>query len=112
MVGSFRATRDVIIRTPDLNAAVRFYESELGLPVMHRSDNLVGFDAGAFTLYVEGGAAHGPIFEFLARDVELVKARLLASGCRLIEEDPSVPRCYIQDAQGLTFNIDKAVDGV
>ncbi len=101
----FRATRDFIIRTPDLDGAVRFYESVLRLPITHRSADLVGFDAGAFTLYVERGAAQGPVLEFLVRDVELAKAQLLASGCRIVEEDPSVPRCYIQDPQGLMFNI-------
>jgi catechol 2,3-dioxygenase-like lactoylglutathione lyase family enzyme len=105
MFSTFHATGDVIIRTGDLNAAVCFYQSVLGLPITYRSDNLVGFNTGAFTLYVERGTAHGPIFEFLVRDIDQAKAQLLASGCRLIEEDPSLPRCYMQDAQGLTFNI-------
>lgn len=112
MTNRFRATRDVIVRTTNLDSAVRFYESVLALPVTHRDSNLVGFNAGAFTLYVEGGLPHGPVFELLVPDVEQAKAQLLASGCRVLEEDSSVPRCYIQDPQGLTFNIGMDRDAV
>jgi catechol 2,3-dioxygenase-like lactoylglutathione lyase family enzyme len=112
MTSRFRGTRDVIIRTDNLDSAVRFYESVLALPVTHRDSNLVGFNAGAFTLYVEGGEAHGPVFELLVPNVEKAKAQLLASGCRVLEEDSSLPRCYIQDPQGFTFNIGLDRDAV
>ena len=48
MPDSFRASRDVIVRTEQFAEAVRFYESVLGLAVVHRAATLVGFDAGAF----------------------------------------------------------------
>jgi ketosteroid isomerase-like protein/predicted enzyme related to lactoylglutathione lyase len=107
MPGPFDSTRDVIVRAADFDSAVAFYESVLGLTVSYRGADLVGFDTGAFTLYVEGGAPHGPIFELLVVDLAAAKARLLANGCRIIEEDPGVPRCYIEDPHGFTFNLGK-----
>ena len=105
MPSAFRASRDVIIRTEAFTEAVRFYESVLGLAVVHRSDTLVGFDTGSFRLYVEPGPRHGPVFEFHVPDLKSAKLALLSAGCAIVEEDPSLPRCYIRDPHGLVFNI-------
>lgn len=105
MPNSFRASGDVIIRTESFSEAVQFYESVLGLPVVHRSDTLMGFDTGSFRLYVEPGPRHGPVFEFHVPDLKSAKRTLLSAGCNIVEEDPSVPRCYIRDPHGLVFNI-------
>jgi catechol 2,3-dioxygenase-like lactoylglutathione lyase family enzyme len=103
----FRASRDVIIRTTNFHAATRFYESVLGLRAAHRSESLVGFEAGAFRLYVEEGPEHGPVFDFLVPDLQAAKAALLSAGCTVLDENPSVPRCYIRDPYGLVFNIEQ-----
>jgi catechol 2,3-dioxygenase-like lactoylglutathione lyase family enzyme len=73
MPDSFRASRDVIIRTEQFEQAVHFYESVLGLAIVHRSDTLVGFDAGAFRLYVEPGPRHGAVFDFRVPEMPLWK---------------------------------------
>jgi catechol 2,3-dioxygenase-like lactoylglutathione lyase family enzyme len=103
-----RASRDVIIRTGSLPAATAFYESVLGFRVSHKSDGLVGFETGSFCLYVEEGAAQGPVFEILVADVAAARGRLLAAGCVLVEEDATVPRCYLRDPFGLVFNVGRA----
>lgn len=105
MTSSFESGHDIIVRTPSFEEAVRFYQLVFGLPVVHRDKTLVGFETGAFRLYVEKGAAHGPVLEFLVPDVALAKAQLLAAGCVVAEEDASVPRCYVRDPQGLVFNL-------
>lgn len=102
------ATRDIIIRTNSWTEATKFYESVLGLPVTHRSESLVGFETGAFCLYVEKGNEHGPVFEFLVSDVQATKRKLIAAGCTVEEEDASIPRCYIRDPYGIVFNIGQA----
>jgi hypothetical protein len=107
-VTTFRSSRDVILRTEAFSEAVEFYASALGLRVSHRDANLVGFETGSFCLYIERGEQHGPIFELLVPDVTAAKSRLLAVGCVLVEDNPSVPRCYIRDPYGLTFNIGTA----
>ncbi|MFN2624298.1 MAG: VOC family protein [Chthoniobacterales bacterium] len=101
------ATRDVIIQVDDWTKALEFYEMTLGFPVCHRTSNIVGFETGAFCLYVEKGKRPGPVFDFLVANAQDTKERLLAAGCTIVEENPSVPRCYIRDPFGLVFNIEQ-----
>jgi len=101
----FTASRDVVIRTRHWIEAVKYYESVLGLSVTHRGKNTVGLEAGGLCLYVENGEEHGPVLELLVADVPAAKTKLLNAGCTLVEEDPAVPRCYVKDPYGLTYNI-------
>jgi catechol 2,3-dioxygenase-like lactoylglutathione lyase family enzyme len=105
MTTPFRSSRDIIIRTGNWAAAVSFYASVMGLSEVYRTDNMVGFETGAFRLYVEKGEAHGPVFEYWVPDVQEAKQKLLATGCTVVEEDASVPRCYMRDPYGMTFNL-------
>jgi catechol 2,3-dioxygenase-like lactoylglutathione lyase family enzyme len=82
-----------------------FYETVLRFAVIHRSESLVGFETGTFCLYVEKGAPHGPVLDFLTPDVRALRNRLLAAGCTVVEESASAPRCYLRDPFGLTFNL-------
>jgi catechol 2,3-dioxygenase-like lactoylglutathione lyase family enzyme len=100
-----QSSRDIIIRTNAWNEALQFYERTLGFGVSSRSDGMVGFETGAFRLYVERGPPHGPVFDFLVPDVPAARDRLCAARCTLIEEDPRIPRCYLRDPYGLTFNL-------
>jgi catechol 2,3-dioxygenase-like lactoylglutathione lyase family enzyme len=104
---SFKTSRDVILRTPRFSAARHFYESVLNLPIAQASDKLMGYDTGAIRLYVEEGGEHGAVFDFRVSDFARAKRELLEAGCTLIEEDPKVPRCYLRDPFGLTFNIEQ-----
>ena len=110
MGNAFRSSRDVIIRTDAWADAAKFYGTVLGLPVVHQSKTLLGFETGSFRLYVEKGKEHGPVFEFLVPDVQATKRRLVAAGCTVQEEDASIPRCYIRDPYGVVFNIGQARD--
>jgi predicted enzyme related to lactoylglutathione lyase len=108
MKNQFRASRDVIIRTDAWAKAAKFYGTVLGLPVTHRSESLMGFETGAFCLYVEKGKKHGPVFDFLVPNIQAAKRRLVAAGCTVLEEDASIPRCYLRDPYGVAFNIGQA----
>jgi predicted enzyme related to lactoylglutathione lyase len=87
---------------------VRFYETVLGFAVSSRAAAMIGFETGAFQLYVEAGQPHGPVFDFLVANVSAMKARLVSAGCVLVEEDPSIPRCYLRDPFGIVFNLGQA----
>lgn len=102
-----RSTRDVIIRTPDAKAAAAFYQQVLGLAVTQRVGHIVGFETGALRLFVEQGDALPTVLDFLVQDVQATKAVLVAAGCLIVEENPSIPRCYMRDPFGLTFNLGK-----
>ena len=108
MARQFQSSRDVIIRTGAWAEATEFYGSILGLPVTQHSATLMGFETGSFCLYVEKGKEHGPVFDFLVPDVQAEKRRLVAAGCTVLEENASIPRCYIRDPFGLVFNIGQA----
>jgi catechol 2,3-dioxygenase-like lactoylglutathione lyase family enzyme len=99
------SSRDVLIQSDKFGEAVRFYETVLGLRVTHRGETLVGLESGSFCLYVEKGAPYGPVFEFYVTDLTAAKAHLVAAGCRVEAEDPSIPRCYVRDPFGLIFNL-------
>jgi hypothetical protein len=105
MTRSDPASRDILLQTGHIDQAARFYETELGLSVFLRQDGLIGLEAGAFRLFLDRGPAYGPVFEFFVDDLDAAKARLTAAGCRIEQEDPSVPRCYMRDPYGLVFNI-------
>jgi predicted enzyme related to lactoylglutathione lyase len=99
------SSRDIIIQTTKFAEAVRFYKSVLRFPVAQESETLLGFETGSFCLYVEPGSLNGPVLEFHVADVEAAKKELVAAGCRVEQEDPSIPRCYLCDPFGLTFNL-------
>jgi catechol 2,3-dioxygenase-like lactoylglutathione lyase family enzyme len=105
MKTEFNSTRDVLVQTDKLDEAVRFYQSVLGLRITHQSKTLVGFETGSFCLYVDKGPAYGPVFEFRVADVQAAKQQLIVAGCRVENEDPSIPRCYLRDPFGLIFNL-------
>jgi predicted enzyme related to lactoylglutathione lyase len=108
MPRTFCSSRDVIIRTDRWAEATKFYGSVLGLPVVHQGETIIGFETGAFCLYVEKGKEHGPVFEFLVPDLQAAKRRLVSAGCTVLEENKSIPRCYIRDPYGVVFNIGQA----
>ena len=88
MARAFCSSREVIIRTDAWAAASQFYESVLGLPVTLRTDTLMGFESGAFCLYVEKGHEHGPVFEFLVPDIQAAKRRLDRCGLHHSGREP------------------------
>jgi hypothetical protein len=45
------------------------------------------------------------VLDFLVHDVQATKAALVAAGCTIVEENPSIPRCYLRDPFGLLFNL-------
>ncbi len=99
------SSRDVLIQTETIEQAAEFYQRVLGLEIFHRDDKLIGLEAGAFRLFLDRGPAYGPVLEFFVDDLEQAKTALVAAGCRVDQEDPALPRCYVRDPYGLIFNI-------
>ena len=105
MTQSKLSSRDVLLQTGDIEQAAAFYERILGLSVFLRQDDLIGLEAGAFRLFLDRGAPYGPVFEIFVDDLDAAKNRLVAAGCCIEQQDPAVPKCYLRDPYGLTFNI-------
>jgi catechol 2,3-dioxygenase-like lactoylglutathione lyase family enzyme len=100
-----RATKDILLQTPHLEEATAFYRDVLGLRVFLNTPDLVGLDAGAFSLYLDRAGSLGPVLEFLVADVAEVRRELLNKGCTVIADDPSIPRLYLRDPFGMVYNI-------
>jgi predicted enzyme related to lactoylglutathione lyase len=102
----FATSRDVILRTESLPEATRFYGTVLGFKTTLDQEGIVGFETGAFQLFIEKGTPpHGAVFEMYVPDLAAAKKRLVTAGCAVLEEDPRVPRCYVRDPFGLVFNV-------
>jgi len=99
--------RDVALHVQSFEAAAEFYGDVLGLDVVTRREGLVGFEAGAFRLYVERGGPPGlgPVLELFVPDLAKAREKLEARGCEVLAEDPEIPRCYVRDPFGLVFNL-------
>jgi catechol 2,3-dioxygenase-like lactoylglutathione lyase family enzyme len=107
-MSTMNSSRDIIIRTDRWAEAMRFYEDVLAFKVVSRSKDMLGFDTGALRLFVERGAPHGPVLDFLVADVAATRDRLVAAGCIVIEESPQLPRCYLRDPFGVVFNLGRS----
>jgi catechol 2,3-dioxygenase-like lactoylglutathione lyase family enzyme len=94
-----------MLRVKSLEDAKAYYHGVLGFALAADSDRVVGFETGGITVYFERGEDNGAVFEFEVDDIIEAKARLLAQGCVLLEEDAAIPRCYLRDPFGLTFNL-------
>lgn len=105
MAEAFKSTRDFIIKVPDMGTARRFYADVMGFKPTLQTEGCAGFETGSFQLFVEQGTQPEPVFEYLVPDVDAAKRKLLAAGCRVVEDDPRVPRLYMRDPYGLTFNL-------
>jgi len=103
-----KTTNEVIFRTRDLDAVRAYYSGLLGFRIVLEKDGMLGFDTGAFNVYFERGEPHGAVFEFVVDDIPRAKEKLVAAGCTVLEENPSVPRVYLRDPFGLAFNITEA----
>jgi catechol 2,3-dioxygenase-like lactoylglutathione lyase family enzyme len=102
MANSFGA--DIIIQTPDPKAAATFYVDLLGFEVT-AEEPMIGLRGDNINLFIEQGPDHGPVLEVRVDDVAEAKLNLLRSGCELVKDEPEVPRCYVKDPFGLTYNL-------
>jgi catechol 2,3-dioxygenase-like lactoylglutathione lyase family enzyme len=96
---------EIILQVPNLRAATSFYQNHLGLKIFLRQPNLIGLDATAFRLYLEEAPPLGPILEFLTDNLDQSKRELVSAGCKIIDDNPAIPRCYLRDPNGLVFNL-------
>lgn len=95
---------DILIQAPDPEAAADFYVQQLGFTVTAQEPTLE-LKGPDINLYIEEGPKLGPILEVMVPDVAAAKARLVQAGGKVIKDEPQFPRCYIQDPQGLIYNL-------
>ena len=95
---------DILIQVPDPQAAADFYVQQLGFTVTAR-EPMLELKGPHINLYIEAGPKLGPVLEVTVQDVMEAKQRLTRQGCKIIKDEPEFPRCYVQDPNGLIYNL-------
>jgi predicted enzyme related to lactoylglutathione lyase len=96
---------DLLIQSPDPKKAAQFYVKHLGFTVTDEKAAMISLHGKNINLFIERGPALGPILEVTVDSVEDAKARLVTAGCVVVKDEPNVPRCYLRDPFGLTYNL-------
>jgi hypothetical protein len=99
------ATRDILLQTERIEEAAAFYERHFGVNRFMDEPGMIGLEAGGFRLFLDRGPAYGPVLEFFVDDLASAKGTLVEAGARIDQDDPSIPRCYVTDRFGLTYNV-------
>ena len=95
---------DILIQAPDPKKAAAFYVDALGFEISGDTP-MISLHGPHINLFIEAGPALGPVLEVTVGDLEAAKARLLASGCEIVKDEPEFPRCYFRDPFGLIYNL-------
>jgi len=98
---------DILIQAPSPAAAAAFYVEQLGFILNDDNPSMIGLHGPNINLFIEPGPALGPVLEVFVGDVAAAKARLVASGCEIVKDEPEFPRCYVRDPFGLIYNLSR-----
>lgn len=96
---------DILIQAQDPKAAALFYVEQLGFEITDESPNMISLHGKHINLFIERGAALGPVLEVTVDSVEASRRRLVKSGCQIVKDEPDFPRCYVKDPYGLIYNL-------
>jgi catechol 2,3-dioxygenase-like lactoylglutathione lyase family enzyme len=96
---------DILIQTPDPQAAAAFYTGQLGFTVTGQDERMISLNGRHTNLFIERGPALGPVLEVTVGSVAEAKRRLIANGCKVVKDEPEFPRCYVRDPYGLIYNL-------
>ena len=96
---------DILMQAEDPKVAALFYVRQLGFEITDETADLVSLHGENINLFIERGSALGPVLEVTVGNVGDAKLRLVTNGCRVIKDEPEVPRCYVRDPHGLVYNL-------
>lgn len=95
---------DILIQSPDPEAAAAFYVEQLGFTITAR-EPMLELAGPQINLYIEEGPPLGPVLEVTVANVEEATRRLVARGCVVVKDKPHFPRRYVRDPNGLIYNL-------
>ena len=97
---------DILIQSPNPRKAAEFYVELLGFTITSEAP-MFELKGASVNFYIDEGPAIGPVLEVFVPSVEIAKRCLVAHGCALVRDEPAVPRCYVRDPFGMTYNLAK-----
>jgi predicted enzyme related to lactoylglutathione lyase len=95
---------DILIQAPDPKSVAAFYVQQLGFEITGE-EPMISLHGDNINLFIEQGPPLGPVLEVTVANVEEAKLRLVKNGCKIVKDEPHVPRVYIQDPFGLIYNL-------
>jgi beta-lactam-binding protein with PASTA domain len=96
---------DILIQAEDRMKAANFYVKELGFTITDKNSKMIGLHGKNINLFIESGPALGPVLEVTVKSVKKARANLTKKGCKIIKDEPEVPRVYVKDPYGLIYNL-------
>jgi hypothetical protein len=96
---------DILIQAEDPMKAADFYVKELGFTITDKNPKMIGLHGENINLFIEPGPALGPVLEVTVKSVKEARANLTKKGCKIIKDEPGVPRVYVRDPYGLIYNL-------
>jgi hypothetical protein len=96
---------DILIQAEDPMKAADFYVKELGFRITDKNPKMIGIHGDHINLFIEPGPTLGPVLEVTVKSVKDAKANLTKKGCKIIKDEPQVPRVYVKDPYGLIYNL-------
>jgi len=96
---------DILIQAEDRMKAANFYVKELGFTITDKNSKMIGLHGEHINLFIESGPALGPVLEVTVKSVKKARANLTKKGCKIIKDEPEVPRVYVKDPYGLIYNL-------
>jgi catechol 2,3-dioxygenase-like lactoylglutathione lyase family enzyme len=99
----FTSNRDIAVGVYDLEQAIEFYEKALRFKPEKTQSNLLVYNTGHFTLYVEKGKPHPPIPSYTVDNLEDAKRHLLENGCSILVE--SEKSLYFKDPFDIIWDV-------
>lgn len=96
---------DILIQAQDPKVAAAFYVKQLGFKVTGEKPDMISIHGEHINFFIERSPALGPVLEVTVDNVEEAKLRLTKNGCKIIKDEPHVPRCYVKDPFGLIYNL-------
>jgi hypothetical protein len=96
---------DILIQAKNPKKAADYYVEELGFEITDPNPKMIGLHGPNINLFIEPGPPIGTVLEVTVKSVKEAKARLKKKGCRIIKDEPNVPRTYIKDPNGLIYNL-------
>jgi catechol 2,3-dioxygenase-like lactoylglutathione lyase family enzyme len=102
---SYRMSKNINLKTPNLEEAVQFYREVLGLRIAEMGKDWARFDTGDITLFITEGRTLGPVTEFIVADLHKARKELLEKGCTVVTWEGKGKPCYMRDPFGFVFNL-------
>jgi catechol 2,3-dioxygenase-like lactoylglutathione lyase family enzyme len=97
---------DILIQAEDPLKAAEFYVEELGFDITEKTPNMISLHGKHINLFIEKGPSlGGGVLEVTVKSVKDAKANLTKKGCKIVKDEPEFPRCYVQDPNGLIYNL-------